>query len=317
MFNFEPATQPTMYFIGVTTGKSSIMKVFPEWAKALGLKDTVMKGIDIEIHAQPEAYRKVVEFIKNDKLSMGALVTTHKIDLYNATKDLFEYLDPYAQMFSELSSISKRGDKLCGHAKDPISSGFALEEFVPKNYWSEHKDAGVLIMGAGGSAISMCSYFMRPEFKGNYPSKIVIANRSKPRLDEIEEVNKMLNKSGILCEYYLTPDAGQNDEVLNKMGKGSLIINATGLGKDRPGSPLTDAAIFPQDSLVWEINYRGDLRFMYQALEQKEAKNLHVEDGWMYFIYGWTQVIAEVFDVAIEGEVLKNLDKIAASFNGK
>ncbi|MEG1657234.1 MAG: shikimate dehydrogenase, partial [Christensenellaceae bacterium] len=254
MFNFEPATQPTMYFIGVTTGKSSIMKVFPEWAKALGLKDTVMKGIDIEIHAQPEAYRKVVEFIKNDKLSMGALVTTHKIDLYNATKDLFEYLDPYAQMFSELSSISKRGDKLCGHAKDPISSGFALEEFVPKNYWAEHKDAGVLIMGAGGSAISMCSYFMRPEFKGNYPSKIVIANRSKPRLDEIEEVNKMLNKSGILCEYYLTPEVGQNDEVLNKMGKGSLIINATGLGKDRPGSPLTDAAIFPQDSLVWEIN---------------------------------------------------------------
>ncbi len=58
MFNFEPATQPTMYFIGVTTGKSSIMKVFPEWAKALGLKDTVMKGIDIEIHAEPEKYRK-------------------------------------------------------------------------------------------------------------------------------------------------------------------------------------------------------------------------------------------------------------------
>ena len=35
----EKATQPTMYFIGVTTGSSSIMKVFPEWAKALGLKD--------------------------------------------------------------------------------------------------------------------------------------------------------------------------------------------------------------------------------------------------------------------------------------
>ena len=42
----EKATQPTMYFIGVTTGASSIMKVFPEWAEALGLKDTVMKGID-------------------------------------------------------------------------------------------------------------------------------------------------------------------------------------------------------------------------------------------------------------------------------
>ncbi|NLE66898.1 MAG: shikimate dehydrogenase, partial [Lentisphaerae bacterium] len=64
MQELTKATQPTMYFIGVTTGKSSIMKVFPEWAKALGLKDTVMKGIDIAIHEEPEVYRKVVEFIK-------------------------------------------------------------------------------------------------------------------------------------------------------------------------------------------------------------------------------------------------------------
>lgn len=26
---YAPATRPTFYFIGVTTGKSSIMKVFP------------------------------------------------------------------------------------------------------------------------------------------------------------------------------------------------------------------------------------------------------------------------------------------------
>ena len=35
---YTPAAQPTIYFIGVTTGSSSIMKVFPKWAKALGLK---------------------------------------------------------------------------------------------------------------------------------------------------------------------------------------------------------------------------------------------------------------------------------------
>ena len=52
--HLEKATQPTMYFIGVTTGSSSIMKVFPEWAKALGLENAVMKGIDIAIHEKPE-----------------------------------------------------------------------------------------------------------------------------------------------------------------------------------------------------------------------------------------------------------------------
>ena len=44
--------------IGVTTTKS-IMKVFPLWQKHC-LKDAVIKGIDIEIHAESEVYREVV-----------------------------------------------------------------------------------------------------------------------------------------------------------------------------------------------------------------------------------------------------------------
>ena len=97
----QKATGPTMYFIGVTTGKSSIMNVFPRWAEALGIDavppaagDTVLKGIDLEIHGPPEDYRHVVEFIKNDPLSLGALVTTHKIDLLTAARDGFDELDP-------------------------------------------------------------------------------------------------------------------------------------------------------------------------------------------------------------------------------
>jgi len=313
--NLDKATQPTMYFIGVTTGKSSIMKVFPDWAKALGLKNTVMKGIDLPIHAEPEAYREVVSHIKNDPLSAGALVTTHKIDLYNAAHDLFEYLDPYAQQFGELSSISKSGDRLCGHAKDPITCGMAMEEFIPANYWKENPKAGVLILGAGGSAISMCSYFMRKEFAGNYPRKIVVANRSQPRLTEIENINRTMNPGCIETEYFLTPEIGQNDDVLARMPQGSLIINATGLGKDRPGSPLTDHCVFPRKALVWEINYRGDLRFMHQAQEQAMKQSLTVLDGWMYFIYGWTQVISEVFHMPVQGELLREMDQIAAKYN--
>ncbi|MEA4912429.1 MAG: shikimate dehydrogenase [Oscillospiraceae bacterium] len=311
----EKATQPTMYFIGVTTEHSSIMKVFPEWVKALGLKDAVIKGIDIAIHADPAVYRKVVEFIKNDPLSMGALVTTHKIDLYNAAKDLFEYLDPYATQFGELSSISKRDNMLCGHAKDPITCGMAMEAFLPSNYWRENPEAGVFIMGAGGSAISICSYYMRNAGKGNDPAEIAVANRSQPRLTQIEKVNAGMNPAGIPTAYYLTPNPGENDAALEKMGKGSLVINATGLGKDRPGSPLTDDARFPEGALVWELNYRGERLFMQQAQAQQSSKGLTIVDGWMYFIYGWTQVIAEVFHIDILGERLEKMDRLAAKFN--
>lgn len=309
----EKATQPTLYFVGVTTAKSSIMQIFPEWAKALGLENTVIKGIDIGIHEKPEVYREVVSFMKNDPLSLGALVTTHKIDLYNAAMDMFDYLDPYAKAFGELSSISKLDGQLRGHAKDPISSGLAMEAFVPENHW-KNTGADVFIMGAGGSAIAMGAYLMQEKYKGNYPSKIVIANRSEPRLIEIERIFKQLDPGGIEFEYYLTPDAHQNDAILKKIKPYSLIVNATGLGKDRPGSPLTDDCTFPENSLVWEINYRGDLRFMHQALEQKERRNLFVEDGWIYFVHGWTQVVAEVFHIDITGKVFDNLNSIAQRY---
>jgi len=306
----EPATEKTLYFIGVTTGQSSIMQVYPRWAKeALGLGDTVIKGIDMEIHAPQEDYRKVVEFIKNDALSIGALVTTHKIDLYDASKDLFEYLDPYAKMFGELSSISKKEGRLEGYAKDPISSGLTLDSFVPANYWAE-KGGELFIMGAGGSAIAICSHLLKPSNGSNIPSKVVIGNRSKPRLDEIERLLKEINPD-VPAEFYLTPETDDNDKILAKIKPNSLIINATGLGKDRPGSPLSDNCEYPKDSLVWELNYRGELTFMKQAIAQAEKKNLYIEDGWTYFIHGWTQVVAEVFHIDITGEVFASCDKIA------
>ena len=301
-----------MYFIGVTTGRSSIMKLFPLWARELGLKNAVLKGIDIAIHAPKDDYRQAVSFIKNDPLSLGALVTTHKIDLYNATRDLFDFLDPYALVFGELSSISKKDGLLTGHAKDPISSGLAMEVFVPKNFWLDH-GGEVFIMGAGGSARAMAAYLFHEDQGANIPSKMYIANRSTPRLESMKEIMKRLYP-GAPIEYHHCPDVSINDDILGRMKPYSLVVNATGLGKDRPGSPLTDQGQFPDNSLVWEINYRGDLLFMHQALRQKERKNLYVEDGWIYFIHGWTQVVAEVFHTDISGERFRRIERISNDF---
>jgi len=308
MFAATKADKPTMYFIGVTTGQSSIMKLFPLWAEALGLGDVQIKGMDISIHAAPEIYRECVEFIKNDPLSLGALVTTHKIDLFHAAKDLFDYTDHYAVMFEELSSISKQDAQLCGHAKDPISSGLAMEAFVPDRFWS--KGGEVFIMGAGGSALAISSYLTDPKHGDHIPSRIIISNRSQARLDSARKLLGQINTK-TLFDYRLCPDPADNDEVLLELPDHSMVINATGLGKDRPGSPLTDRAVIPFGSLVWELNYRGDLLFMQQALKQKEQRGLHIEDGWIYFIHGWTQVIQEVFHIQIVGPIFEKLERIA------
>ena len=54
MNNYNSAKERTFYFIGVDTGSSSIMKVFPKWADYLGL-NAAIKGFDFEPHAEPEA----------------------------------------------------------------------------------------------------------------------------------------------------------------------------------------------------------------------------------------------------------------------
>ncbi len=169
MARYEKATQPTMYFIGVTTGKSSIMKVFPKWSRELGL-GAVIKGIDFKPHSPAEAYREAVMFIKEDPLSLGALVTTHKIDLFRTCRDLFDYVDPYAEQLGEVSSISKKDGKLCAHAKDPISSGLALQKFVPEDFWGQY-GGDVMLMGAGGSTLAMSIYFAKVCKGGNVPGK--------------------------------------------------------------------------------------------------------------------------------------------------
>lgn len=309
MNHYEPASKPTIYFIGVTTSQSSIMTVFPKWAEALGLDHAVIKGMDFGLHAPAEEYREAVKFIKSDPLSLGALVTTHKLDLFHACKDLFDYADPYAKQLGEVSSISKMDGRLCAHAKDPISSGLALENFVPADYWKTY-GGDVLLLGAGGSSLAMSLYLTQDKFKDNLPGRIIIANRSLPRLEHAKKILDGIQPD-TKFEFILNPTPACNDETLSHLKPHSLIVNATGLGKDAPGSPLTDACSFPEDSLVWEINYRGRLLFKEQAEAQAQSKNLHVEDGWIYFIHGWTQVIAEVFHIEITPKMLQKLSSIA------
>lgn len=304
----DKAQRPTIYFIGVTTQKSSIMEVFPKWAEALSI-NAVIKGINLSMHADPKDYIDCVNFIKNDPLSMGALITTHKIDLFHAAKHLFDYIDPYADNLEEISSISKKDSKLRCHAKDPISSGLAMEAFIPPNFWSTH-GGEVLLLGAGGSTLAMSLYLTQSKMGDNVPSRIVITNRSVPRLEAAKRKLSHLNPK-VKFEFIDAPNPSDNDSILEGLNQHSLIVNATGLGKDAPGSPITDEAIFPLNSLAWEINYRGKLDFMYQANKQRNERNLHVEDGWIYFIHGWTQVISEVFHISANGKMLKLCNDIA------
>ncbi|MEV8175826.1 shikimate dehydrogenase [Microbacterium sp. NPDC079176] len=306
-----PATTTGGYmgFVGVSTGSSSIMKVFPKWAEVLGLPTENLIGHDLPMDATPEQYVAMVEQIRDDPQHRGALVTTHKMNVFAAASDLFDELDPFAVSCSEISSISKRGDRLIGRAKDPLTVDLALKDFLPTEHFAR-TGAEVVILGAGGSGTAL-SWALAE--RADAPAKITVTARDDDKLDHLREVHRQHGTPDGLITYVRTDTVQDAAAIVAGAPAGSLIVNATGLGKDRPGSPLPDDVAFPEDAWVWEFNYRGSLEFLHQARAQEGARGLHVVDGWRYFIHGWSQVVADVFEIDLTPEIVERLAQAAES----
>ncbi|MEV7577127.1 MULTISPECIES: shikimate dehydrogenase family protein [unclassified Microbacterium] len=304
-----PATADYMGFVGVTTASSSIMKVFPLWADILGLPTRTLVGHDLPMDADPAQYRAMVEQIRDDPHHRGALVTTHKMNVYAAASDLFDELDPFAVSCAEISSIAKRGSTLSGRAKDPITVDLALRDFLPADHFAR-TGAEVVILGAGGSGTAL-SWALAE--RDDAPALITVTARTQDKLDHLREVHLQHGTPEGLLRYVVTETPEEADALVTAAPAGSVIANATGLGKDRPGSPLTDAVVFPQGAYVWEFNYRGSLEFLHQAEAQEDDRALLVVDGWRYFIHGWSQVVADVFDLDLTPETVERLAEAAES----
>lgn len=305
------ATPQGIRFVGVSASRSSINRVFPRWAEALGLKSTVLTPVDLPIDTDPDTYRQVLLDIREDPHCRGALVTTHKVRLLEAGRDLFDDLDEDAQLLGEVSCISKRDGLLIGSAKDPTTSGRALEAFIPPGHFA-NTGGSVLCLGAGGAGLAISLHLLARTAATDRPARLILVSRSHDRLEACRAALRTVGVADSVT-FLLNSESRRNDESMRGLPQGSLVINATGMGKDRPGSPITGGAIFPYRGLVWELNYRGELQFLQQARRQADERSLRVEDGWQYFVHGWSSVIAEVFELSIDADMLKRLSDEAAA----
>jgi shikimate dehydrogenase len=293
-----------MFFIGVSTTGSSIFELFPRWARILAI-DATLEGYDIPLGAPPEAFGEAVGRIAGDASVAGALVTTHKVDVYQHAGALFDELDGNARLCREVSCISKREGALVGHAKDPITAGRALREFLPPKHWTS--GARCLCLGAGGAGAAIAVHLAGAEAP---PERLVVTDIDPGRLHTLRDVLAEVGpRTDVRLE--LVSATEESDELLGQLPPGSLVVNATGLGKDAPGSPISDAAVFPERAAVWELNYRGELRFLEQARRQQSERRLEIHDGWRYFLHGWTEVIAEVFRLELTPELYDRLAEAA------
>ena len=243
----------------------------PRLGEHLGLADAVIKGVDFP----PPCARGRVSLggrIPEERpVSLGALVTTHKIDLYHACLDQFDAIDRHARLHGrdELPVEARRPARLPRQGPDLFGPG--ARRLPARSPFRADRRRGVLDGRRWvDDRAHLASHATGP--RRDRPTRIVVSNRSPARLEEIRRIHAELG-SGVPTEYVLAaPTPRDNDAVLASFEPGSLVINATGLGKDAPGSPADRRRRgFPNTRIAWDLNYRGELVFLDQARAQQPA----------------------------------------------
>ena len=270
-----------LYFLGVDTRASAVNRLFRQWARLCNVPDAALEGLDAPQGAPAGRIREMVTRVADDPDAAGALVTTHKVAVYSYARELLARVHPDAALLGEVGCIVRGPRGLEGIAIDHESCGIPLTSLTS----GERVTGDVLILGAGGAGRAIALHLKR----WHDPARVIVTDVSEDHLRDTRAI----------AEAEIAP-AERNEELLAGLRSGALVINATGLGKDRPGSPLPDAARFPTGAVAWDLNYRGDLRF----LEQARAQGVRTEDGWVYFVAGWLTVMSRVFDFRLTPQLL-------------
>lgn len=263
-------------FLGRSTGGSLIHRVFPAWMALLRL-DVTLEGVDLPADAGAAAYREFVEDVRDDPEVLGAVITSHKLGVHAAARHLLTPADPYVDRLREVNAIA--ADGMTAHARDVIAVTAVLPAFGPVRE--------ALVLGAGGAGTAIVLALLRQNVR-------IAVTDTRP-----ERLAALRGALGADAARVTLAPATESDARLAELGPGALVVNATGLGKDASGSPVTGP--FPPGAVVWDANYRGTLEFLAAARAQG---GLRVFDGWDYFVYGWAEALAPILGIPLDHAAL-------------
>ena len=146
-----------------------------------GHPEVKLEGVDCKIHDDPEIYRRVVAQVKYDPNSIGGLITTHKMDLFAAAREMFDGFNDLAEITSRNFVYVEDRRAFGGDMRlDPITAGQSLNAIIKPGYFGR-TGGEVLLFGAGGSSLATVLHLMREADPADRPKRITVVNRSQPR----------------------------------------------------------------------------------------------------------------------------------------
>ena len=94
-----------------------------------------------------------------------------------------------------------------------------------------------------------------------------------------------------------------------------LIINASGLGKDRPCPQFDLSGITSKHFGYWDFNYRGNLELLQSFRDVEKVNDIRIYDGRKYFYCGWSYVMSHVAGVPWNEDMVMTFTRIAEKNN--
>jgi shikimate dehydrogenase len=297
-------------FVGVDPGGSSALAAVPRWSRLLGVP-LAIRAVDVPLGAPREAYVQVFDELAQAPAAAGAVITAHKVAMYAAVADRCRSVTPDARRLRECNVLARRPAGVAAYATDVRSIGAAVDRIWPPGPAAGGEgsaerpdragDGGrVLCLGAGGSAAALCLHLLR---RARPPRRIDVCERQPERAAALGE---LFGADAIPDGVDLRIHSGADrwDRAVAALPPGSLVVNATGLGKTSPASPLSPGAVLPPRSTVWDLNYRGPLPFLAQARAQARSpeRGLAVHDGSHLFALGWLAALSALLGIDTAGD---------------
>jgi shikimate dehydrogenase len=217
-------------FVGVSTGSSLVHQAMGSWKPLLGLVFG-LRGMDISLDASDSTYLRVLDDLRADDSVLGAVITTHKVGVFRAGQRCFTHLDPLARACEEVNAIRRTARTAWLGSRPYLGGGVAYR------IWPD-TEGDVSCLGADGTAVTLALSPGDDQGSGaNCPRCPSPSYRRAARPAHPAPVTSSV-------------DEGPWDALISSAPPGSLIVNATGMGEDRAGSPITAQARFPPRAVI-------------------------------------------------------------------
>lgn len=304
---------PLIVFVGVSTGGSLAHTVFDRWARLLGQPWT-LRGVDLPLDAPPWTYQRLLAAMRDNPAVHGAIVTAHKLRLYRDCAPDLARRDLLVDLTHEVNTLASDTD-VAAYARDALSLTQVVPALVRRSAAGTLSDLHILCLGAGGAATALLlalhldldatnAVTPRPD----RPASVVFADRNPRALDDLRQVAARAGLDPTQVSFAQVHGPDDCDRLLAELPSPALVVNATGLGKDAPGSPVSDGAPLGPATLAWDLNYRGTLTFLRQAADH----GARTVDGWDYFVAGWAGGLTAIARTPFSSGLLTRFKQAAA-----